>query len=81
MQNRAIGDMARGQAIADAGGVAPVVAAMRQHVADAELQRHGCGALQNLAVGDAARKRAIVKVLDHLTVIEMSVLLDYLTVT
>ena len=34
------------QAIVNAGGVAAVVAAMRQHTEDAELQDYGCSRLQ-----------------------------------
>ena len=48
------------QAIVDSGGLAAVVAAMGHHTADAEVQRWGCGALLNLANGDAACKQAIV---------------------
>ena len=49
------------QADVDGGGVAAVVAAMRQHKADAALQRDGCFALANLAIiGGAACKQAIV---------------------
>jgi hypothetical protein len=40
--------------------VAAVVAAMRQHTADAEVQRNGCGELLNLAAGDAACKQAVM---------------------
>ena len=39
---------------------AAVVAAMVRHTKDAELQRWGCGALHNLAVGNAACKQSIV---------------------
>ena len=58
--NLAYGDLARLQAVVDAGGVAAVVAAMGRHPADAEVLRRGCGALQNLAYGDVARMQAVV---------------------
>ena len=37
-----------------------MVAAMGQHTADAVLQRYGCGALRDLACGDAVCKQAVV---------------------
>ena len=62
--NLSFSDAACTQAIVSAGGVAAIVAAivaaMRQHTADAEAQRNGCGALANLAFDVAVFKQAIV---------------------
>ena len=46
-------------AIAAAGGVEAVVAAMRAHAADAMVQQNGCGALASLAANSAENKVAI----------------------
>ena len=54
LQNLAYGDVARMQAVVDAGGVAAVRAAMRRHAWDAKVQRWGRGTLRNLAYGDVA---------------------------
>ena len=60
LTNVSCGDVARKQAIMEAGGVAALAAAMGQHATDTALQRNGCGALMNLSTGDAACKQAIV---------------------
>jgi len=44
-------------AIASAGGIAAVLAAMGAHVSVVGVQEAGCGALRNLAYNDANRVR------------------------
>jgi hypothetical protein len=64
LRNIAAGDKALKQAVADAGGAAAIVSAMRQHPADVDVQRRGCEALRNIAVrgstGDDELKQAVV---------------------
>jgi hypothetical protein len=46
-------------AIAGAGGIDVVVAAMRSHTDAAGVQKYGCGALRNLAVNAPANQATI----------------------
>ena len=41
--------------IADAGGITTILSAMKTHSSNANVQEHGCGALQNLASNENNR--------------------------
>ena len=53
-------DAAGRQTVVDERGQVRIVAAMEKRDADVEVQRHGCAALWNIALGDAACKQAVV---------------------
>ena len=59
LQHLAFNNAANQAAIASAGGIEVVVAAMGAHASDAAVEQNGCSALQYLASNNAANQAAI----------------------